>query len=267
MQRNGMTKKLLALYAIGVLLVLYLPLLATTLASVSKHRYFSFPFDAFSTRWYEKLADSLTVADLIHTSLSVAALVTLISVAFGFFAALAFARYEWKGRKLFQKIIILPIFFPQTVLGLALLIWFSFLGITPSWKTAVVAHAVWITPITTLIMAIQAYSLDPALEEAASDLGASKRYILWRISLPLMAPSMVSAGLFAFLLSWGNFALSMYTDGADVTMPEWLYAKMVSGYSPLIPAVGTFSVLAAGVTTLLFFFAVRFMKTKEKPHE
>lgn len=267
MSRSQLTRKLLGVYAAGVLLVLYLPLVATSLASVSKHRYFSFPFSAFSTRWYHKLADSLTVADLIRTSLTVAALVTVISVVVGFFAALAFARYDWKGRKLFQKFIILPIFFPQTVLGLALLIWFSFLGITPTWKTAVVAHAIWITPITTLIMAIQAYSLDPALEEAASDLGASKRYILWRVSLPLMTPSMISAGLFAFLLSWGNFALSMYTDGADVTMPEWLYAKMVGGYSPLIPAVGTFSVLAAGVTTLLFFFAVKFMKPKEKLHD
>jgi spermidine/putrescine transport system permease protein len=267
MKRSKMTRNLLAIYAAGVLLVLYLPLFATTLASVSKHRYFSFPISKFSTRWYEKLADSLTVADLIRTSLSVAALVTVISVAVGFFAALAFARYDWKGRKLFQKFIILPIFFPQTVLGLALLIWFSFLGITPSWKTAVIAHAIWITPITTLIMAIQAYSLDPSLEEAASDLGASKRYILWRISLPLMLPSMISAGLFAFLLSWGNFALSMYTDGADLTMPEWLYAKMVSGYSPLIPAVGTFSVVAAAVTTMLFFIAVKFMKPKEHIHE
>jgi len=244
MQRSKMTRNILAVYAIGVLLVLYMPLFATTLASVSKHRYFSFPFSAFSTRWYEKMADSLTVADLIKTSLTVAAMVTIITVVVGFFAALAFARYDWKGRKLFQKVIILPIFFPQTVLGLALLIWFSFLGITPTWKTAVVAHAIWITPITTLIMAIQAYSLDPSLEEAASDLGASRRMILWRISLPLMLPSMISAALFAFLMSWGNFALSMYTDGADVTMPEWLYAKMVSGYSPLVPTVGILSIAA-----------------------
>ncbi|WP_298217626.1 ABC transporter permease [Halothiobacillus sp.] len=267
MQRSKITRNLLAIYAIGVLLVLYMPLFATTLASISEHRYFSFPFSAFSTRWYEKMVDSLTVAELIKTSLTVAAMVTIITVVVGFFAALAFARYDWKGRKLFQKIIILPIFFPQTVLGLALLIWFTFLGITPSWKTAVVAHAIWITPITTLIMAIQAYSLDPSLEEAASDLGASRRMILWRISLPLMLPSMISAALFAFLMSWGNFALSMYTDGADVTMPEWLYAKMVGGYSPLIPAMGTFSVIAAGITTLLFFFAVKFMKPKEKIYE
>jgi spermidine/putrescine transport system permease protein len=55
----------------------------------------------------------------------------------------------------------------------------------------------------------------------------------------------VSAGLFAFLLSWGNFPLSLFTTGADLTLPEWLYAKMVSGYSPLVPSVGTLTVLAS----------------------
>lgn len=267
MHASKLTKRLLAVYAVGVLAVLYLPLAATTLASVSARRYFSFPFSEFSMRWYGKLADSFTVAELVRTSATLAALATVLSVGVGLFAALAFARYDWKGRRLFQKLIILPLFFPQTVLGLALLIWFSFLGITPSWKTAVLAHAVWITPITTLIMAIQAYSLDPSLEESASDLGASKAAILWRISLPLMMPSIVSASLFAFLLSWGNFALSLYTDGADITLPEWLYAKMVSGYSPLVPAVGTLSVLAAGLTSVLFFVAIKFMKRKELNHE
>src|SRR5699024_11111503 len=105
------------------------------------------------------------------------------------------------------------IFFPQPVLGLALLMWFSALGIIPTWKTAIVAHLVWIAPIATLIVAIQAYSFDPDLEDAARDMGANSWQILTNITLPLLWPGTVAAGLFSFLLSWGNFPLSLYTDG------------------------------------------------------
>jgi spermidine/putrescine transport system permease protein len=189
--------------------------------------------------------ESSTVKDLLVTSLSVAAIVTIISVVIAFFGALAFARYNWRYRTAFQKLILLPIFFPQTVLGLALLMWFNALGIIPSWKTAVVAHLVWIAPIATLIVAIRAYSFDAALEEAARDMGANTFTILREITLPLLMPGLVSAGLFAFLLSWGNFPLSLFTTGADSTLPEWLYAKMVSGYSPLVPTLGIMSVIGS----------------------
>ena len=93
--------------------------------------------------------------------MKVASIVTIISVIIAFFGALAFARYNWRFRGTFQKLILLPIFFPQTVLGLALLMWFNSLGVIPSWKTAVIAHLVWIAPIATLIVSIRAYSFDP----------------------------------------------------------------------------------------------------------
>jgi spermidine/putrescine transport system permease protein len=236
-----------ALYAYGALaiLFLYLPLVAVGFASVSKARYLSFPIRRYATGWYAEALESPTVSDLVATSLKIAIIVTLVSMVVGFFGALAFARYQWRFRTLFQKLILLPIFFPQTVLGLALLMWFNAVGVTPDWRTAVVAHLVWIAPIATLIVAIRAYSFDPALEEAARDLGCSTWVTLREVTIPLLAPGVISAGLFAFLLSWGNFPLSLFTTGADSTLPEWLYAKMVSGYSPLVPTVGILSVAAS----------------------
>ncbi|GAB4282591.1 MAG: ABC transporter permease [Roseovarius sp.] len=236
---------MLAAYGVAVLAFLYLPLVSLSFASVSKARYLSFPIRRYSLEWYGKALESSTVRDLLATSLKVAALVTVVSVVVGFFGALAYARYEWRFRGLFQKMILLPIFFPQTVLGLALLMWFNSIGVIPTWKTAVVAHIVWIAPIATLIIAIRAYGFDPALEEAARDMGASTWQTLREVTLPLLMPGVISAALFAFLLSWGNFPLSLFTTGADSTLPEWLYAKMVSGYSPLVPTLGTLSVAAS----------------------
>ena len=171
-------------------------------------------------------------------------------MSIAFFGALAFARYEWKGRSLYQKIVLLPIFFPQSVLGLALLLWFNALGLDLSWKSAVFAHLVWIVPVVTLVISIQVYSFDPALEEAAFDLGATRWQVLKEVTLPVLFPGLFSGALFAFLLSWGNFPLSLYTTGADTTVPEYLYAKMVAGYTPGVPVLGTVSTITAAILLL-----------------
>lgn len=253
MQPSKTTRIALFLYGLLAIAFLYLPLVSVGFASISKARYLSFPIKTYSTKWYGKALESDSIRELVLTSFKVALIVTMVSMVVGFFGALAFARYQWRYRTLFQKIILLPIFFPQMVLGLALLVWFSSVGIIPTWKTAVVAHLVWIAPIATLIIAIRAYSFDPALEEAARDMGASTYTILREITLPLLMPGIVSAGLFAFLLSWGNFPLSLFTTGADSTLPEWLYAKMVSGYSPLVPTLGILSVVGSFLLIMLAF--------------
>ena len=260
MKTSQSTNLVLFVYGLFVIFFLYLPLISVTFASVSKARYLSFPIKRYSTKWYADALESSTVSNLLVTSFSVAILVTLISIIISFFGALAFARYQWRYRTTFQKLILLPIFFPQTVLGLSLLMWFNSLGIIPTWKTAVVAHLVWIAPIATLIVAIRAYSFDPALEEAARDMGAGTFTIFREITLPLLAPGLISAGLFAFLLSWGNFPLSLFTTGADSTLPEWLYAKMVSGYSPLVPTLGVMSVVGSFLlilVVLIVFWSVQ----------
>ena len=257
---SRLSRGLFTLYGVLILSFLYMPLLGTALASFSKKRYVSFPISQYTTKWYSKAYDSLTIAQLVETSFFVALAVTAICIVVGFFGALAYARYEWKGRRVFQKFLLLPIFFPQAVLGLALLLWFNFLGIVPSWKTAIVAHLVWVAPIGTLIMAIQAYSFDPSLEEAARDMGATRWQVFREITFPLLLPGVLSGGLFCFLLSWGNFPLSLFTTGADSTLPEWLYAKMIMGYSPLVPTVGTLTVVGAGVFILAGIVVVLLFK-------
>ncbi|WP_420343731.1 ABC transporter permease [Paenirhodobacter sp.] len=233
-----------------VLLVVYLPILCGALAGLSKSRYFLFPVKAWSGEWWGKVLSSFEITVLLQNSAAIAACVTVLAVGFGFFGALAFARYDWTGRRAYQKFLLLPVFFPQPVLGLALLLWFNALGIPTSWKTAVIAHLVWIVPVVTLVIAIQVYGFDPMLEEAASDLGASRLTILREVTLPLLWPGIWSGALFAFLLSWGNFPLSLYTAGADSTIPKWLYSKMVAGYTPMVPALGTMSTLAAAALML-----------------
>jgi spermidine/putrescine transport system permease protein len=238
-------RSLITAWTLAVIVFLYLPTVCITIASFTASRYFQFPISKFGLDWWEKTFNSIEIRQLLSTSISIALCVTVIAVTLAFFGALAFARYDWKGRSIYQKLILLPIFFPQSVLGLALLLWFNMLGLQLSWMTAVFAHLVWIVPVVTLVISIQVYSFDPALEEAAFDLGATRWQVLKEVTLPVLFPGLFSGALFAFLLSWGNFPLSLYTTGADTTVPEYLYAKMVAGYTPGVPVLGTVSTIGA----------------------
>jgi spermidine/putrescine transport system permease protein len=243
-------RRLMALWAVAIVVFLYLPGACVLLASLSANRIFSFPVARWTTDWYARAFSAIEVRTLLTTSLTIAGVVTVIAVVLGFFGALAFARYDWKGRTLYQRIILLPIFFPQAVLGLSLLLWFSALGLELSWRTAAFAHLVWIVPVVTLVISIQVYGFDPALEEAAFDLGASRWQVLREVTLPVLWPGLFSGALFAFLLSWGNFPLSLFTTGAYTTVPEYLYSKMVAGYTPLVPTLGTLTTVGAAVVLL-----------------
>ncbi len=238
---------LITVWTIAVIVFVYLPTICITLASLTASRYFQFPISKWGLEWWHKTFSSIEIRQLLSTSITIALCVTVIAVAIAFFGAMAFARYDWKGRSLYQKVILLPIFFPQSVLGLALLLWFNTLGLPLSWMTAVFAHLVWIVPVVTLVISIQVYSFDPALEEAAFDLGASRWQVLREVTLPVLFPGLFSGALFAFLLSWGNFPLSLFTTGADTTVPEYLYAKMVAGYTPGVPVLGTVSTVGAAI--------------------
>ena len=242
-----LTRRLLAAYIAVVLVIMYIPMVIVGLASVSKSRFFLFPMRRTSSKWYEMTWDSLQIHESFLTSLTVAVCVALISVILAFFGALAYARYDWRGRRLFQQVLLIPVFFPQAVLGLALQLWFNSMGIQMSWQSTVFAQLVWIVPIVTLVVAIQAYGYDSAVEEAAYDLGASRWQIFRTITLPLLGPGIFAGFLFAVLLSWGNFPLSYFTSGADVTVPEWLYGKMIGGYTPMVPAVGLITVVLGGI--------------------
>ena len=266
MENKRWVISLIAVWTGAVALFLYIPIFSGILSSFAKSRYFRFPVKNWSDKWYDETLGANITTDLHLTSFYVAGCVALIAMVLGFFGALAFARYDWRGRQFYQRLIMLPIFFPQAVLGLALLLWFTYVGVLPSWEAAAFAHLVWIVPIVTLVISIQVYGFDAAQEEAAYDLGANRWQAFREVTLPALAPGLFSGGLFAFLLSWGNFPLSTYTTGADSTVTEWLYTKMTAGYTPMIPTMGALSVF--GAIVILFggymFLVVRRRRRLER---
>ncbi|MEM0934447.1 MAG: ABC transporter permease [Pseudomonadota bacterium] len=238
------------LWILVILAFLYIPILSVVLASMANTRYMRFPHRVWSLDAYRDALSSFTTWQIHSISLSIALSVVVISTVLGTLGAVAFARYDWRGRSWFQRILVLPIFFPQPVLGLALLLSFSAIGISPSWQTAVVAHLVWIVPIVTLVISIRFFGYDIAQEEAAFDLGASRLQVVREVTLPQIWPGIFSGVLFAFLLSWSNLPLSIFTSGPDTPVPVWLFTRTATNYSPLVPSVAVIGTVVSALVVI-----------------
>jgi spermidine/putrescine transport system permease protein len=236
-----------ALWIVAILGALYLPIVSVVLASLANSRYMRFPHRVWSVDAYREALAFFETWTLHLVTLKMAVAVVAISVILGTLGAMAYARYDWRGRGLFQRLLVLPIFFPQPVLGLALLLSFSAAGIAPSWKTAIIAHAVWIVPIVTLVISIRLFGYDVAQEEAALDLGATRWQAFREVTFPALWPGIFSGALFAFLLSWSNLPLSVYTSGPDTPLPVWLFSRMATNYSPLVPAIAVIGTIASAL--------------------
>ncbi|RVT81533.1 ABC transporter permease [Rhodobacteraceae bacterium CCMM004] len=252
-----MIRRLGLVWLTALIALMYLPILSVILASLSTSRYMRFPHRQWSTGAYVDAVSQDQTWILHATSFKIAALVAVLSLILATFGAMAFARYDWRGRSWFQKAVVLPIFFPQPVLGLALLLFLTAIGVTPSWRSAVFAHMVWILPIVTLVISIRLFGYDPAQEDAARDLGATRWQTFREVTLPHLAPGMVSGGLFAFLLSWSNLPLSIFTTGADTTLPEYMFTRVATNYAPVISAIAVIATLGSVALGLVLLLALR----------
>ena len=105
--------------------------------------------------------------------------------------------------------------------------------------TAMIGHIVYIAPFVMVIVAVQVYNFDPSLEDAARDCGASSWQVYLHVTIPLLWPGIVSAAIFAFLLSWGNFYITYSLAGSTRTIPTFIFSGIAIGSSPLYPAIAT----------------------------
>jgi len=247
-----------ALWIVTILVFLYIPIVSVVLASMANTRYMRFPHKVWTLDAYREAIASFTTWQIHSISFWIAFFVVIFAVVLGTLGAVAFARFDWRGRSLYQRLLVLPIFFPQPVLGLALLLSLNAAGFSPSWKTAIFAHLVWIVPIVTLVISIRFFGYDPAQEEAARDLGANSWQVVREITLPALWPGILSVGLFAFLPSRSNLPLSIYRP--DIPLPVWLFTRTATNYSPLVTSfavIGTLVSAALVVSLALTMFAVR----------
>lgn len=216
----------LSVYYFGIVILLYLPILILLLFSVNSSVSLSFPIDKLTLDWYGRLFDSDAVLRSARNSLVVATGSSLAATLLGAMVSILMLRYKFRSKVLLVTLAVLPLIVPYIVLAVALLILFSVLQIDRSLWTVGIAHTVVALPYTLLIISSRLAGFDASLEEAAMDLGADYPTTLRKVVLPLILPSMVSAWLTAFTVSFDEFALALFLAGTQPTFPVYLFSQL-----------------------------------------
>ena len=225
------------------LIFFYVPIFTLIAFSFQEGRYLTLPFEGFSLKWYGELLGNSNALNALWNSTVIAAAATLVATTFGTMAAIVAVRYRFKGRAAFRALAGAPLAFPQLLLGIVLLLWFSvlgrWLGFNTGLVTAIIGHVVYIAPFAMVIVAVQVFNFDAVLEDAARDCGATTWDVYRYVTIPLLWPGIFSAAIFAFLLSWGNFYITYSLAGSTRTIPTFIFSGIAIGSSPLYPAVAT----------------------------
>lgn len=227
----------------AILIFFYIPIFTLIAFSFQQGRFLTLPFEGISLRWYGELFRNTNALNALWNSTLIAVITTVIATAIGTMAAIAAVRYRFRGRDAFRLLAGVPLAFPQLLLGIVLLLWFSVLGraldFSTGITTAIIGHIVYITPFAMVIVAVQVYNFDATVEDAARDCGASSFEVYRYVTIPLLWPGIFSAAIFAFLLSWGNFYLTYSLAGSTRTLPTFIFSGIAIGSSPLYPAIAT----------------------------
>ncbi len=260
--------KLLRGTALLLYFFLYAPIIVVVIFSFNAARY-GVGWTGFTTKWYAALADNPLALTAAKNTLVLAATSTLIATALGTMLGYGLKRFYFPGQKFFQSVLHIPVFIPDIVMAIALLMfyelahhwlgWFE-LGLT----TMILAHVTFQIPFVAIIIQARLAGLDPALEEAARDLGANEWQTFRRITLPLIFPGILAGAMLAFTLSLDDFVVSFFTSGpGSQTLPILIYSSVKRGLTPDINALATLMILASLAATL----ALTLLQRKKAVHK
>lgn len=240
-------------YLALVLILMYLPILVVVLFSFNgdTSRNAAITFSGFSLQWYEGLfSPEKGYSDALMTSLRIALLSVTVSSVLGTLGAVGIARKKLKTNlltragnatlSLFEQLTMLPIMIPEIILGIAFLALFSALRLPFGELTLVLSHISFCVPYIFITVKSRLSTLDPALNEAARDLGAGPALAFMTVTLPLIAPAVISGSLLAFAMSIDDFVISFFVNGAQTTtLPLKVYSSVKVGVTPWVNALCT----------------------------
>lgn len=215
-----------AAYFVLFALFMYLPIGLLVIYSFNDSPTLTFPLTGFTLKWYRALGESRELITAVSNSIIVGVLSSLAATVMGAMAALGIARFNFPGKTFFLSVAVMPLVIPAVVMGVAMLIVFTSVGIPLTLWTVGIGHAILNVPYAILIIAARLASFEAHIEEAAMDLGADYWVTLWRVTLPMSAPAIFAAFLSAFTTSFDEFAVTFFLVGSETTLPVYLYSQM-----------------------------------------
>src|SRR5215475_13812387 len=230
----------LALYFWVFVVFLFAPLVVLLIFSVNKSPTPTLPLTGFSTKWFHEAFSNATLTGALARSIAIALISALLATGLGIAASLGLLVLRGRAAALALTVLLLPLVVPYISLAVGLLILVQQVGATPSLIAVVLGHCVIVLPFAILVIMPRLRSLDPAMNEAAEDLGASSFAALRLITQPLLAPALVSSGIICFVTSFDEFAIASFlAPSGQPTSPVFLYASArTPALLPEVIAVG-----------------------------
>jgi putative spermidine/putrescine transport system permease protein len=239
-------------YVALVLGFLMLPVAVVVLASFSTTSFLTIPPQGLTLKWYGRVFESTDYLRAIGISLTLAAAATAGALIIGTATSYALVRRVVPGRALISSLVMSPLVFPGIVIGVALLQFYTALGLGGTFIGLVLAHIVITVPYVVRTTLASLQGLDAELEDAACTLGATRFDAFRLVTLPLLRPGLAAGGLFAFITSFDNVPVSIFLTGvASTTLPVKLFTAIEFGVDPSVAAIASLMILTTGLTLVL----------------
>ena len=240
---NQTSPRLLSIGCISLFVFMYAPLLVVIVFSLTPTEY-GVSWEGFTLKWYEAVFDNDNIRAALKVSLIVAIPTVLISTAIGAITAFTLYRSRFFGRALYQGILYIPLIMPDLVIGISLLLFYTFIKLELGIFSILLAHVSFSIPLTTLVIIARMQRIDRTLEDAAMDLGADEWTTMRKVTLPLLMPGILAAALLTFPWSFNDFVITFFVSGVgSSTLPIRVFSMIRLGVSPVINALGTLIVV------------------------
>jgi spermidine/putrescine transport system permease protein len=247
---NKLSRLLLPAWTFAVLVFLYLPILLLIVYSFNNSQ-INAVWKGFTLRWYGEIwkDDQLLLA--LENSLIIAAASTAISVVLGTGAAWQMYRWRFPFTRAITTLAVLPMVVPEIIMGVSLMLLFRAVRMELGYATVVIAHVTFCFPFVMAAVQARLAGLDPSLQEAALDLGATPAVAFFKVIVPYLLPGIIAGAMLAFILSLDEFIVTFFTCDADSqTLPVIMYSRIRPGLSPTLNAISALIVAATAVLAL-----------------
>ncbi|MCR9184046.1 MAG: ABC transporter permease [Halieaceae bacterium] len=249
---------------------LYLPMVILVVYSFNESRLVTV-WTGFSTRWYGELLNNQAFLDAAWVTFKVAALSSTLATVLGTLAAYALVRGgRFAGRTLFSGMIYAPLVMPEVITGLSLLLLFIGIGLERGVLTIVLAHTTFSMCYVSVVVSSRLVTFDRSLEEAALDLGCSPWSAFRLVTLPIIAPAVISGWLLAFTLSLDDLVIASFTTGPSATtLPIKIFSAVRLGVSPEINALSTLmiAIVTLGVIVASLISKQKFVQQQQRERQ
>ncbi len=233
-------------YAVLALIYLFLPIAVVIAFSFNNPKgRFNYTWDGFTFKNWTHPFGVPGIGSAIRLSIEIALLSSIIATTLGALMALALHRYAFRGRGLVNTLVFLPMATPEIVMGSSLLALFLQQNVATGFTTILIAHIMFNISYVVVTVKARLAGFDRHLEEAAMDLGANEWMTFRKVTLPLIAPGVLSAGLLAFALSIDDFVITYFNSGSTVTFPLFVWGSARVATPPQINVIGTMIFIVA----------------------